>query len=155
MICPKCGNKIPQDSATCSYCKLRVDSIITASNEEAKRAIKFKQKDRVLMSTYIPKDVSKTKLLLLCIFLGWTGAHCFYVGRMVKASIMLVSMILSIVFVCIPETWILHAYLSGVVAGIFGFICVFNWWFDILLICFNKFKIPVVLKGYEIPKEMQ
>ena len=155
MICPKCGNKIPKDSTVCLYCNTKVESIMTASNAEAKRALKYKQKDRALLSSFMPYDVNKTKLLLLSIFLGWTGAHCFYVGRMTKGFTLLVCMILSILFVCIPETWVLHAYVSGVVAGAFGFVCVFNWWYDLLMICFNKFKIPVVLKGYELPKDIE
>ncbi len=146
MICPNCGNKIPEDSAYCLYCKLRVESILKASNEQAKIAYRNKQKDKVVYSTYKPYDVNKTKLLLLSIFLGWVGAHCFYVGRYVKASILLVCAVLTICIGCLPKTWFLYTYFGGTFIGVLGFICVFNWWMDIILIVFNKFKIPVVLK---------
>ncbi len=154
MVCPNCGNKIPKEATHCAYCKLSVEKIVSASNKEAKRALRNREKDRVVMSTYRPSDVNKTKLLLLSIFLGWAGGHCYYVGRMGRGFTILLCLIIGICFAAIPETWTLHAYLSGVVAGALGFACVFTWWMDILNICLNRFKIPVVLKGSEMPKDM-
>ena len=153
MVCPNCGNKIPKEATHCAYCKLSVEKITSASNYEAKRAIRNKERDRVVLTAYVPYDVNRTKLLLLCIFLGWSGAHCYYVGRMGRGFTMLACLIIGIFCVAIPQTWVLHAYLSGVVAGAFGFACVFTWWFDILNICLRRFKIPVVLKGNEMPND--
>ena len=34
-------------------------------------------------------DKSKTTALLLCIFLGWMGAHYFYVGRIMRGIVSL------------------------------------------------------------------
>lgn len=146
MICPKCGNKIYKDDVSCPYCKTTVEEIMRASNVEAKKAFKEKRKEDIVLSSIRPYDVSKKKLLLFAIFLGWTGAHCFYVGRMGRGFTIVVCIVLALCCVAIPQTWALHAYVSGLVAGTFGFIWLFTWWIDIVNICFNKFKIPVVLK---------
>lgn len=149
MICPKCGNKIPKDGSSCLYCKLRTDAIVNASNAEAKRALRSGEKDKVVLSSYRPNDVKKWKLVLLTVLLGWAGAHCYYVGRMGRGFTMLLCIVVAFAFVAIPETWVLHAYLSGIVAGLFGFACFFTWWTDIVNVCCNRFKIPVVLKDEE------
>lgn len=153
MICPKCGNKIPKDGLTCPYCKTSVEKIVKASNKEAKRALRNKEKDRVVLTSYRPEDVKKSKLILLTIFLGWAGAHCYYVGRMGRGFLMLLCLVIGFACVATPETWAIHAYVGGIVAGIFGFINVFIWWTDIVSVCFDRFKIPVVLKGEELPKD--
>ncbi|MDD6324632.1 MAG: TM2 domain-containing protein [Lachnospiraceae bacterium] len=43
------------------------------------------------MANYVTttSDKSKTTALLLCIFLGWMGAHYFYVGRIMRGIIAL------------------------------------------------------------------
>lgn len=145
MICPKCGNKIYPQQMCCPYCKTSVEVIKRASNEQAKIALKNKEKEKVVLASFLPYDVSKKKLLLLSIFLGWAGAHCYYVGRMGRGFAMLLCFIVGLTFVSIPETWALHAYLSGIVAGIIGFACVFTWWMDIVRIIGNRFKVPVIL----------
>lgn len=145
MKCPICGNKIYSDDDACPYCKLRKSVIVNAKNADAKTALKNRQKDNVYLSTYRPSDVSKTKLLLLSIFLGWVGAHCYYVGRMARGFAILATMIIGIALAGIPETWALHQYVSGIVAGMFGFAWVMMWWLDILAIVGNRFKIPIVI----------
>lgn len=149
MICPKDGNKIDELTKKCPYCGLKQESIISASNLEAKKIIKSRlDTSNVVMSKVVPKDVSKTKLLLLCIFLGFVGAHCFYVGRMKRGFIIPLLFIFSITFIFLPETWVLHAYLSNSVAGVIGCAGCFCWWWDIIRIVFNRFPIPVVLNNY-------
>ena len=153
MICPRCGNKIPKESSSCLYCKLSVDKIVNASNTEAKRAMRNKQKERVVLSSYRPNDIKKSKLVLMTVLLGWTGAHCYYVGRMGRGFTILLCLVLGLAFVAIPESWALHAYVSGIVAGALGFVWLFTWWTDIVNVCVDKFRIPVVLKGEELPKD--
>ena len=145
MKCPRCGNKIDEENKSCPYCNLKTSVIINAKNSDAKLALKNGDKDKVFLSSYKPQDVSKTKLLLLSIFLGFAGAHCYYVGRVARGLTILAVFVIGITFAGIPETWELHKYVSGIVAGAFGFVGVMMWWSDIVAIIFNRYKIPIVI----------
>lgn len=146
IICPKCGNKIYPDEQECQFCKLKVKNILEASNQKAKDIIKNKQDPQdIVMTDILPKDVKKSKLLLLSIFLGLFGAHCFYVGRMKRGFLIPVLFLFCVTLVSLPETWVLHAYFGQTFAGLLGCISWFCWWMDITKIIFNKFKVPVIL----------
>lgn len=145
MKCPRCGNKIEAGDNHCPYCKLQTQVIVNARNADAKTALKNGQRDKVFLSTYRPDDINKTKLLLLAIFLGFAGAHCYYVGRMGRGFTILTMFLIGLTFASIPDTWVLHQYVSGMVAGMFGFVWVMMWWLDILAIICNRFKIPIVI----------
>lgn len=149
MKCPICGNKIYQGDKACPYCKLRTDVIVNAKNAPAKEALKKRQKDNIYYSSYRPDDVSKMKLLLLSIFGGFAGAHCYYVGRMGRGFTILIMFVVGLTLAAIPETWALHKYLSGMVAGAFGFVGVMMWWTDILAIVCNRFKIPIIIEDFK------
>ena len=79
--CPRCNKKMPMEVLQCPSCLLNFQKFESATNKDAKVAIKNKENDRVLMRVGVPSDVSKWKLLLITIFLGLTGAHYYYVGR--------------------------------------------------------------------------
>lgn len=149
MICPKCGNKIKKEQLECRYCGTRVQNIVSASNVEAKKIIKGRgDLSKIVYSTTLPSDIKKSKLLLYAIFLGWLGMHCFYVGRQKRGFVIPLLFLFCTAFVAIPETWFLHAYLSGTFAGLLGVIAIFCWWLDICRIIGNKFQVPVVLNNY-------
>lgn len=145
MKCPRCGNKIEKGASACPYCKLQTQIIVNARNADAKIALKNGQRDKVFLSTYRPSDVKRSKLLLLSIFLGFAGAHCYYVGRIGRGFTILIMLLLGITCAAIPETWALHQYVSGMVAGVLGFVWIMMWWLDILAIIRNRFKIPIVI----------
>ena len=151
MNCPKCGNKIPRGFDTCLYCDTKVAQFTNGSNRAAKQAIKEGRKDEVVMTTTIPSDVSKTRLLIYSIALGFAGAHCFYVGRKARGWIIPILFITCFLFIIIPESWFLHAYLSGITAGMIGAVGVFMWWWDILRIMFGKYNIPILLTSRRRP----
>lgn len=149
MVCPKCGNKITKEQVECAYCKTLVRNIQQASNRQAKEIMKYKgDTTKIVLSKTLPHDVSKVKLLLWCIFLGWTGAHCYYVGRYKRGFTILLLMLLSMLFAAIPSNWFIYALFGGILAGFPGMIAVFCWWLDLCRIIANRFPIPVVLNNY-------
>ena len=70
MTCPICGCKMP-NKTMCIYCKITGDQVENASNKKAKERIKNHDRKEVYYSTTMPKDVNRTKLLLLTLLLGW------------------------------------------------------------------------------------
>ena len=82
--CPRCGAKTYWASKQCSVCNLKFDRIENLSNKEAKKAIKNKEKEKVLYISTRPDDVSKRKFMLLYLLLGWFGAYNIYVGKYKK-----------------------------------------------------------------------
>lgn len=67
---------------------------------------------RVVLANAVPSDKSKTTTLLLCIFFGWFGVHCFYARR--------------------PGRGILFLFTYG--------LFFFGWIWDIVMIACGKFK---------------
>lgn len=145
--CPRCKQKMPIEVVQCPNCLLSFTKFETATNKEAKEAIKSKEHDRVLMRVGFPSDVNKLKLLLLTIFLGFTGAHYYYVGRYKMG-------IFFSIFFCVGITnailtLLIDSVTDGLIFEIFyllvlvwGFV-IMLWIVDIAKICLNRFKIPV------------
>ncbi len=85
MRCPHCGRGLSDAAAFCPGCGHPFDTVIIAAVD--------------------PYASPKSRLvaLLLCFFLGMTGAHRFYVGQSLSACLMLllflVSLLLALVFV--------------------------------------------------------
>lgn len=144
--CPRCNNKMPIELVVCPSCQLNFQKFESATNKEAKEAIKQGEKERVLMRKGIPRDISKWKLLLWAIFLGFTGAHHYYVGRYKMG-------VFYTVFFCVG---IINAVLTTFIQDLTGdlyqifYLLVLVWgavlalWIiDIAKICLNKFKVPV------------
>ncbi len=87
-----------------------------------------------------PEFISKTKLLLLSIFLGWCGAQNFYAKNKKKGIVSVVSLIVATI---IPMFSPYIAFLSRIqisIGGCAGFICIFIWFGDIFNVAFNSFK---------------
>lgn len=147
--CPRCNTKVANEMAICPTCQLNFGKFERATNEEAKRALNDGDKSRVLLRTGLPNDVKKSTLLLLAIFLGFMGAHNYYVGRTKRGiffSLFFVVGILNVIF-----NLVLKIKLGGLVDQIFTLlvlvwgVVVYMWIVDVAKICFNKFKIPVSL----------
>ena len=102
MRCPHCGRDLSDAAAFCPGCGHPFDTvIITAVDPYAS-----------------PK--SRLVALLLCFFLGMTGAHRFYVGRPLSACLMLLlflaSLLLALVFV--GYIGLILGYIWAVIDGI-------------------------------------
>ena len=148
MLCPKCYNKVDKQQKRCGKCGFNLELIEGASNRQAKKALKSEYKDSVIYVGGIPEDVSKKKLILLSIFLGMFGAHDFYVGKFWQGLYKLITMILTIVssslvlmFGIVTQTNAL--YLTYQFVLVFQGFNVIFWFTDMLLIFFERYKIPV------------
>jgi len=156
--CPYCKNWIRKFVAKCDRCGVTKEQIADASNQEAKQIKKGKRQGKIVYTRRRPDDVSLPKLLLLTIFLGVFGAHCFYVGRRLRGWLMLGSFLLLIAAFIIFPTGTgdvpMHAWREPFQAARYfrwfpldapGFIVVMIWLVDWVAILIDRFKFPVRL----------
>ena len=145
--CPRCNTKMPVEIVSCPSCQLNFQKFESATNAEAKAAIQAGEKDRVLMRKNRPSDVSFVKLLLLTIFLGFTGAHYYYVGRYKMGAFFSIFFGVGIVNGIINS--LLKTAPTGDLYQVFTLLVlvwgavIALWIIDIAKVCLNKFKIPV------------
>lgn len=145
--CPRCNEKTPVEMMICPGCQLNYQKFETATNAEAKQALREGEKDRVLMRKGRPSDVKFVPLVVLALALGFTGAHHYYVGRykmgIFYSIFFVVGVINAIIFSLIPELpkgFIFEIFdLMVLVWG--AVLCM--WIIDIAKICLNHYKIPV------------
>ena len=132
---------------SCPDCGLNFAKFAKATNAEAKRAMRKGEKERVLNSSQRPSDVSKTKLLLSCIFGGLFGAHEFMLGRWLRGLFYCITTMLAFVLAWLQMydfTSVAFEYITEIVYLVWVVILVI--WIDsIFKIIFNKYKIPVSL----------
>lgn len=144
--CPRCGTKVLSVTDECPDCGLVFSRLDIATNKEAKAKKRRHDRDYIINTKKLPSDVSFVKLLLLAIFTGAFGGHCFYVGRYLRGSILLSDMVAVILCVVFNE------YLAGVDGGaliasistVLGLI-EFLWFWDIFAIITKRFKVPVAI----------
>lgn len=147
--CPRCNTKMPKEIMVCPSCRLNFVKFKNATNAEAKIALKMGEKDRVVYRKGCPKDVSRTKLTLLTIFLGFLGAHNYYVGKTHRGVFFTIFFIIGVINAIITN--VLNLNPSGELWEVFTFlvliwgIVLFMWIIDIAKVALNKFKIPVSL----------
>ena len=145
--CPRCKEKCFAHEKACHECGLIFDRLNYTSNKTAKKLIlKGNRKDTIRTSDW-PYDAKKSTALLLCGFLGFTGAHNFYLGRFFKGAVSLFGLILSVIMVVLNDqiygttTWNV-LWLLVVIPGC----CVLIFWIsDFLTILFERYKIPVAI----------
>lgn len=86
-FCKHCGEKIPEDAVICAKCGRQVEEIkkgssdqIIINNSSSSSASAAASATAVASGgPATPRD--KWVALMLCIFLGWAGAHKFYEGN--------------------------------------------------------------------------
>lgn len=145
--CPRCKERCFQHEKSCHECGLVFERLNYTSNKSAKKLIlKGNYKDTIKTADW-PPDAKKSTALLLCLFLGYTGAHNFYLGRFIKAGVSLFGFVLAIVMVILTDyiygsnLW----YILRIIAIIPG-TCVLIFWFsDLIAIIFERYKIPVAI----------
>lgn len=146
--CPRCNTELPIGVSVCYDCGLNFDKFKNATNAEAKKALRAGEKDRVLNSRILPSDVSKTKLLLACIFGGLFGAHEFMVGRWLKGLIYtlltVVSLSLSALEVFGGLESLAMQYATEIIYTAWAIVFLI-WLDDLIRIIFNRYKVPVSL----------
>ena len=87
-FCKHCGNKIPEDAVICTACGRQVEEIKKTSetpniiiNNENKSTNINANVNANMNNTYGLKMCNKWVSLMLCLFLGFLGAHKFYEGK--------------------------------------------------------------------------
>lgn len=90
-----------------------------------------------------PDFVSKSKLLLLCIFLGWFGTHDFYAKNKKKGWFSLICLVLWMGIVALAPSSTFFASIELSIGGCAGFIVLMMWISDIVNIIFNNYKYKV------------
>ncbi len=145
--CPRCNHKMPIEIVVCPNCQLNFNKFESATNSEAKEAIRMGEGERVVMRKGRPIDVKFVPLLLITILLGFTGAHYYYVGRYKMGAFY--SIFCAVGFVNAIITTLLDVTPKGDLYQIFTLlvliwgIVIMLWIVDIAKVCLNKFKIPV------------
>lgn len=145
-ICPRCGLKMPESTPECADCGLKFERLALATNKDAKRKKLRGDRSFIINVKALPSDVSYWKLLLMTIFLGAVGGHCYYVGRYLKGAIYSANF-LALVFFVIFNNFFLTLWggvFFDIVMPICGFILIF-WIMDIVAVGLKKFKIPVAI----------
>ena len=77
--CPRCDTKASIFQDKCDYCGLIFSRLSKATNFAAKKALKNKESNKVIMDKVLPVDVNKWNLFIYGLFFGWFGF--FYVLR--------------------------------------------------------------------------
>lgn len=144
--CPRCGMNYIEGSESCSECGLIFSRLEVATNKDAKKKMLRGDRDFIIKVSKLPSDVSFIKLLLLSIFLGEMGVHCFYVGRYYRGGLLLGNFIFMMMLVIFNRqiSEVNDGALLGVLSTICGFILL-AWLWDIFMIITKKFKVPVAI----------
>lgn len=152
--CPVCGCKMR--GGICPYCRVTDQEVISASNQDAKTAIKARKREYIHYTNTLPSDVSRKKLFWYSLFLGWAGVENFYVGKYLKAWYSLIVSVLMIVASVLftlsnLNHWVTtNAFYMMIELLAFPMIVVLFFWFtDILGVITKSFKVPILLSGKE------
>lgn len=80
-FCKHCGKKIPQNAVVCTYCGCQVEEL--ASNVQQPNVVINNTNTNTNINRSIASGHAKNKWVsfLLCLFLGFFGAHKFYEGK--------------------------------------------------------------------------
>lgn len=144
--CPRCGLKSLKLYDTCPDCGLVFARLEVATNKDARKKILRRDTDFIIKTSTLPKDVSYIKLLLLTIFTGIFGGHCFRVGRYWRGGILLVNFLLLVMYV-IFNSQLIAVDGGGLIASLttIGGLVMMLWVYDIIMVFTKKFKVPVAI----------
>lgn len=146
--CPRCDTKCPIHHPKCPTCGLIYSRLVYATNREAKKALRKKQKHLVVYDKVLPSDVNKWKLFFMTLFLGVFGGHNFYTGRIGKGVAKLIGMLMVTIAAMLPLTWWNIPALSVLmwILIIPSAFCVIFWVMDTIKILANGFRVPIAIE---------
>ena len=146
ITCPRCGLKSFEGVESCPDCGLVFSRLDIATNKDAKRKILRGDRDYIIKTNRLPSDVNFLKLLLLCIFLGPVGAHCYYTGLYLRGGVLTCTFVAIVMFVIfnVPLMQINNGAFLGAMSTICGLIELL-WIWDIAMILLKKYKVPVAI----------
>ena len=152
--CPRCDKKTPIFQDRCEGCGLVFSRLSKATNTAAKKALKKKEYNKVILDKVLPVDVKKWPLFFYALFFGFFGGHYAKVGRYRMFTYMIISAAMLYIAVFLPTAWFEMEYLfilmwTLVLAGSFSAII---WVVSVFQILFNKFKVPISIDE-ELVKE--
>lgn len=153
--CPRCHEKYLISQKKCQFCGLVFDRLNYVSNKSARKEVIKLHRRNYIMTDEWPADASKKTALLLCAFLGFTGAHNFYLGRFYKGLTVLFGLICSMVLLLIPYKSLAYEiiwYISLLPAAS----VLILWVLDFIRIFLERYKIPVSIdeKLYSLKSEI-
>ena len=143
--CPRCDNKCIQTAEKCDECGLIFSRLDFATNKAAKELMKKGERDYIIYTNQLPKDLSYTKLLLYTLLLGLIGVQYYYTGKYIKGILM--SAMMAYAIVCLIFNAYLVEYLSFLYLPI-G-IGVLAWIVSCVYVICKKFKVPVFIETTE------
>lgn len=79
--CEYCGNQISVDAVVCTSCGKQLEVLKTDQSNQNPQIIINNTNSNVMNNVHCGKECNKWVALLLCIFLGFFGAHKFYEGK--------------------------------------------------------------------------
>ena len=152
--CPRCDTKNPIFQDRCEGCGLVFSRLSKATNLAAKKAIKKKEYNKVIMDSVLPRDVKKWNLFVHALFFGWFGFHYSKVGRYKMFTYMLISAAMIYIAAVLPMSWFDREYLFILMWGLVlpGSCSAIIWVISLFQILFNKFKVPISIDE-ELVKE--
>ena len=85
-FCKHCGEKIPEDAVLCTHCGRQVENITQSAANTPNIVINnansnVNTNNNTINAAALKKPRNKRISLLLCLFLGYVGAHKFYEGK--------------------------------------------------------------------------
>lgn len=85
-FCKHCGEKIPEDAVLCTHCGRQVENITQSAANTPNIVINnansnVNTNNNTINAAALKKLRNKWVSLLLCLFLGYVGAHKFYEGK--------------------------------------------------------------------------
>ncbi len=84
-FCKHCGNKIPVDAILCTACGRQVEELNSNSNSQPNIVINNTNANSNVNTNNVGVGFGKPKnkwvSLILCVLLGFFGAHKFYEGK--------------------------------------------------------------------------
>ena len=111
----------------------------------------YKWADRMLARRKIMKEVNKAarvkpefvsqfKMIILCLLFGYLGAHNFYAGNKKRGWAVIIMWVIIVPVISIK---VLYDFMGMFVGGGLGFVVLSMWIFDLIAICFNRYKYHV------------
>ncbi len=146
--CPRCDTKCPIHHPKCPACGLIYSRLVYATNKEAKKALRKRQKHLVVYDKVLPSDVNKWKLFFMTLFLGVFGGHNFYTGRIGRGVAKLIGMLMVTIAAMLPLTWWdipLLSILMWILILPSAF-CVLFWTVDTIKVLTNTFRVPIAIE---------
>ncbi len=141
--CPRCGTRCMLSQNRCPECDLIFSRLEFASNKAAKKQLRKFNRDYIVYTKDLPKDVSYFKLLILTLLFGLFGAQYYYVGKYEKGILMTVS------FVYLVLCTIFNAYLVEYMETMFLYFPIglagMAWMVSIVYVVCRKFKVPIMV----------